>query len=143
MSGETRFKDIRYDSMKAVSASGNVTVEGASGALEVNESSGNVGIRDFAGSLDIGSTSGNVDIDTQKELTGVTINASSGNATLRLSKDAAFSVDAKTSSGEINTDFDILVSGSTKRGSLSGTCNGGGAPFKISVLSGNIGIYKK
>jgi hypothetical protein len=68
------------------------------------------------------------------------IHSSSGGVTLRLPPDAAFDLDARTSSGGINSAHPITMSGSIDRNHLQGKVRGGGAPVEVRSSSGGIRI---
>ncbi len=143
-SGNTTVNGADFGSIRVDSQSGNIQLENIVGALSVRHSSGNIDVLNAQGPVEVWHSSGNVSIDAAgKKVSGIDVTLSSGNANLRLDKDASFTLDARTSSGNIIADFDILISGGLSRGSLKGDCNGGGETVKVSVSSGNVNIFKK
>jgi DUF4097 and DUF4098 domain-containing protein YvlB len=77
----------------------------------------------------------------------MTIDVTSGKVRLYVDADAAFDLKAKVTSGDIDTDMDITVSGplSDKAASdvITGKAGGGGSLISITTTSGDIGIYQK
>jgi len=68
---------------------------------------------------------------------------SSGSVNLSLDPQAAFTLNARTSSGSVTCDFDVLVSGGTDRNKLEGDVNGGGAAVKLTTSSGSVNVIKR
>jgi hypothetical protein len=72
-----------------------------------------------------------------------TINTHTGKIEMILPEDSDFDLEANTFSGEIESDFDIKVSGRISKKRISGVVNEGGALVKLSTFSGNIYLRKK
>jgi DUF4097 and DUF4098 domain-containing protein YvlB len=142
-SGNITASDCDFTGVDADCTSGNVSIENVNGPIDVRNTSGNIDITAVSGTIEAGNASGNIDIRLSGEqVSGIKAGVSSGNITLRLNPAAAFELNASTSAGNVGCDFDILVSGGIDRGSLKGSCNGGGELVKLSVDSGNINVYK-
>ncbi len=62
---------------------------------------------------------------------------------MTLPADSAFELEAKTFSGNIESDFEITVSGQISKRKISGVVNEGGAVVKLSTFSGDISLRKK
>jgi len=147
-SGDADISSCSFKTLDYVCTSGNITVKDTSGDFSVRSTAGNVNISGASGSLDVSCLSGNITADMIK-IAPVTADVTSGNITLYFPVGSAFDLNAKVTSGSITSDMDITVSGSLsgfrpRSGEeISGTCNGGGVPVKLSTISGNIYIYKK
>lgn len=123
--------------------SGNVTLKKSSGKLSVNTSSGDIRLNALDGGGEISTTSGNVQFKLEKITNDITLNASSGEITLRLPDTASFNFAADSSSGDIRTFFDENLSFSNNRRQATGTI--GGTPnitIQTKTTSGNIDIQK-
>lgn len=147
-SGDTRIESSSLGNMKLTCRSGNMTVSGTNGTIYARATSGNINIADAGEALDIGCTSGDVTLDVAAgTVPPITANLTSGNIRIYMPFDAAFDLDARTTSGNIESDLNIAVSGSLNRSfageNISGTCNGGGPLVSIGVTSGNISIIAK
>lgn len=147
ISGDTDIENLDFDSIQIVSQSGDIDVLHTSAAVTIRSTSGSINIEDALGALDINSTSGGATVDlSQEDIMPININVVSGGVRLYLNKNAAFDLSAKATSGDVSTDFDITVSGSTGsfvNKSISGKCNGGGALVNITTVSGGIRIMEK
>ena len=65
-------------------------------------------------------------------------------AGLRLPENASFSLDIKTTSGDIRTTFPVTIDGSSDRGrnSLLGNVGTGGPDIKIKTVSGDVDVVR-
>ena len=145
-SGNTQITGAAFDEIQVISTSGNVDIEDTSANLTVGVTSGNINITNVSGELDAETTSGNITVDAaQADFGEMDIGATSGNVKLYLDEDAAFDLRANTISGKVQTEFDILVSGSDglTDTNVSGACNGGGPLIDIEATSGNISVIQK
>jgi hypothetical protein len=68
------------------------------------------------------------------------VHSSSGGVTLRLPSDAAFDLDARVSSGRIETAHPITLSGTISKQRLLGKVSGGGPLVTVRTSSGGIRI---
>ena len=68
------------------------------------------------------------------------LRASSGTITVELPKDSAFELDARTSSGKIDSSHPITVSGQVRKNTLRGTVRGGGPTLALRTSSGSIRV---
>jgi len=130
-SAEAGSGDIRMDAkgqgdVQAHTGSGNVTLRGVNGALHVQTGSGDVNID--------GTQAGNWELRT-----------GSGDVEIRLPSDAAFDLDASTSSGDLNVDHPVTmtVQGRVERArhNISGKVRGGGPQLIAHTSSGDLHIY--
>ena len=59
-----------------------------------------------------------------------------------LSPNAAFDLEASTFSGDIESDFEIMVTGKFSKKKVQGAVNGGGAVVILNTFSGDIDLKK-
>lgn len=120
--------------------SGHITLEQtASGSVRADTGSGGMELRGVHGSLEAEAGSGTVTAEGNP--TGSwTVHSGSGNIHLKLASDAAFDLDAHTSSGSISVNQPVTVQGSMGRKELRGKVRGGGVPLQVETGSGNIEI---
>ena len=147
-SGQTQINKADFQSIHTVCRSGDINIADTSADLFVQDTSGNINIKDAAGRLGVSLTSGSAVIDlNQQKIMPIDIDITSGNVQFYLNPDASFNLAAGVTSGWINTDFTVSVSGeklsSFSGQNISGTCNGGGENINITVVSGNIDISAK
>jgi DUF4097 and DUF4098 domain-containing protein YvlB len=152
VSGETRLH-TGSGNVEARDVSGPFTAEAGSGDIrldskgagnvQVHTGSGNIELRGVNGSLRVEAGSGDVSVDGAQAGTWE-LRTGSGNVDLRLPADAAFDLEASTSSGRVDTSRPITmtVQGDLQRAhrSISGKVRGGGPLLTIHTGSGDVRI---
>jgi DUF4097 and DUF4098 domain-containing protein YvlB len=83
--------------------------------------------------------SGDIDV-RQTAKAGVTAKTGSGDVNLTLPPDAAFTLDARTGSGSIDTQQPLTIQGQYRRNRVQGVVRGGGNNVTITTGSGSIRI---
>ncbi|HEV2175158.1 MAG TPA: DUF4097 family beta strand repeat-containing protein, partial [Nitrospira sp.] len=106
--------------------------------------SGNIRLRGVNGALRVEAGSG--DVEAEGSQTGIwEVRTGSGNVEVRLPSDAAFDLDASTSSGELVVDHPVTmtVQGDVRgsRRAVNGKVRGGGAQMLIHTSSGDVHLY--
>ena len=126
--------------IKASSGSGEIRVAlAARGDVDVSSSSGNVAVTGIQGAARVSASSGAITVEGRP--TGPwNVHSSSGGVTLRLPADAAFDLDARASSGGIDSRHPVTMVGQADRHRVQGKVRGGGALVAVSSSSGGIRI---
>jgi hypothetical protein len=121
------------------SGSGSVELQqSGSGDVEIETGSGSVRIDGVRGALRVETGSGS--IDAQGEMEGEwKLRSSSGRISVQLPAEAAFDLEARTSSGRIESDHPITMHELDKR-ELRGEVRGGGYLLHVRTSSGDIRI---
>ena len=124
----------------AGTGSGSIRIEdNGAGDFDVHTGSGTIEVSGVKGSLRARTGSGN--IEARGEQTGEwRLHTGSGNVTVKLPQNAAFDLQAQTSSGDIHTDRPITVQGTIGRHELRGKVGAGGPLLDLSTSSGSIRI---
>lgn len=138
-SGSIRATDIG-GGFEGNTGSGRITLsQSAPGAVRAETGSGGMELRGVRGSLEARAGSG--DIRAEGEPTGGWIvHTGSGGVHLRLPNDAAFDLNARTSSGSISLEHPVTVQGTIGRKQIRGKVRGGGVQVEVETGSGNIEI---
>jgi len=138
-SGSIDASDIA-GAFEANSGSGRITLQQtAPGSVRVDTGSGGMELRGVEGSLEAKAGSGT--IQAEGSPTGAwTVHTGSGEVNLKLPSNAAFDLDAHTSSGSISIDQPHTVQGSIGRKEVRGRVGGGGVPVEVETGSGDIQI---
>ena len=138
-SGDIRATGIA-GGLEANTGSGGIRLEQtAPGAVRVQTGSGDIELRGVRGSLDARTGSGGIHADGDP--TGAwNVHTGSGTVQLRFPADAAFDLDAATSSGSVNVSHPITVQGTIGRKEVRGKVRNGGVPVEVRTGSGNIEI---
>lgn len=124
----------------ASAGSGRIEVEQTGeGDVSINSGSGGVRVRGVRGGLSVSTSSGS--IRAQGEiLRDWSLEASSGGIEVELPPAASFDLDAHTSSGSIDSERPVSVSGRISRRSLRGAVGTGGPRLLLETSSGSIVI---
>jgi DUF4097 and DUF4098 domain-containing protein YvlB len=126
VSAETGSGDVRVETtgpgeVSASSGSGDLSISGVRGALRARSGSGDVTVEGTpAGAWEVHSASGDV--------------------VLTLPATAAFTLDARSTSGRIDTRAPVTVQGDLPKGTLRGDVRGGGPIVSVNTSSGDITI---
>jgi DUF4097 and DUF4098 domain-containing protein YvlB len=138
-SGSIRAIDIG-GGFEGNTGSGHITLsQAAPGSVRVETGSGGMDLRGVRGSLEARAGSGGISAEGDPT-GGWMLHSGSGSIHLRLPSDAAFDLDARTSSGSISLEHPVTVQGKLGRKEIRGKVRGGGVPVEVQTGSGNIEI---
>jgi DUF4097 and DUF4098 domain-containing protein YvlB len=107
--------------------------------LDFQTGSGSIRVNDVRGALRAHTGSGTIELEGQPA-GDWNMSTGSGGITVRLPAQAAFYLNAHTSSGSIHTDREVVMQGTVGRHDLRGTVNGGGFHLDLRTGSGSIRI---
>ena len=142
-SGEVKVSDVRGESISIETGSGGVSGSNLrSNDLKINTGSGNIEVTSLTSpqvSLETGS--GSVVADLAGEIWNVNVETGSGDITLKVPPTLAAEVDIETSSGDIETDFEVAVTRHA-RDHMTGRIGEGGGKIDIETGSGGIRLVK-
>jgi hypothetical protein len=144
VSGDVKLQEITGD-VDLHSVSGNVTISLIRGSIKAETVSGDVALAEVseANVVKAKTISGEVTYQGKVNPAGrYTLDAHSGDVEMTLPSDSAFDLEAETFSGDIDSDFQIEVSGKISPKEIRGTVNKGGAYIRLSTFSGDIRLKK-
>jgi Putative adhesin len=127
---------------KASSGSGSIVVtQAGKGDVNVSASSGGITLKGVDGTARVNSSSGSISIEG-RPAGPWSLNASSGGITITVPADAAFDLDARSNSGNIDSVHPVTmeVTGKIDRRHVVGKVRGGGPLVQVHCSSGNIRI---
>lgn len=156
-SGDVKLTNIR-GSANAGTDSGSIFADGIGGAFEAHTDSGDVrliqdapgdvivstdsgssDLRGVVGALRVNSDSGSVVVEGKQQGTW-SLETDSGSVRISLPDNAAFQLDARSSSSAIYIDHPITLQGKISDNRLTGEVRGGGSLLQIRTDSGGIQI---
>lgn len=156
-SGDLRITNVGMNS-KLGTGSGNIEASGLNGAssfdtgsgdivatltgtgdVKAGTGSGNIKLNNVSGGLKAETGSGNVEV-SGKPVSMWKVGTGSGDVTLAVNG-AAFTLDASTGSGGIQTDVPMTVEGSLDRHHVVGKINGGGPTVRVETGSGSVHVH--
>ncbi|MCK4306085.1 MAG: DUF4097 family beta strand repeat protein, partial [Candidatus Eisenbacteria sp.] len=138
-SGDVMAVGVRATFCRLASVSGDLTLDGCNGPLDLQTYSGAVEVRNGTKvELALGTTSGKIHFSGSLHPRGEhRVESTSGDVHLVLPASAAFDLDLETISGDIQTDFAVTMT-EFDRKHVTGQVNGGGPLLRISTSSGDI-----
>ena len=145
VSGDLVLENITAD-VFINAVSGNITATRIKGSLESETVSGDIRLTDLSGSrtVDVKTVSGNVTYVGVIEADGrYELKTHSGDVRMSIPAGSSFDFEANTFSGDIDTDFEIAVSGKISPKEIRGTVGKGGATVVLKSFSGNVDLKKK
>ena len=113
--------------------------QSAPGSVRVKTGSGGIDARGVRGSLEARAGSGGITAEGEPRA-GWIVHTGSGSVRLRLAMDAAFDLNAHTSSGSISVSRPVTVQGIINRKEIRGRVRGGGPQVDVQTSSGDIEI---
>lgn len=126
---------------EADTASGNIKLENAQGILELGCASGDIKVMGAAGGGEFETASGNVSLQFDEITASIDAQSTSGNVKLQMPQNTAFTLEAATTSGNINTFFDDQLQYNKKGNKASGAINGASdLLITLESTSGNIKV---
>ena len=142
-SGEVAVSDVRGESIRIETGSGQVTgTDVRSNQLSVNTGSGDIQVTNLnAPQVNLETGSGAVTADMSGELWNLSVNTGSGDVTLKAPPNLGAEVDIETSSGDIETDFEVSVTRHA-RDHMTGRIGDGRGKIDIETGSGGIKLVK-
>jgi len=136
-------------SLRANGVAGTISAKSGSGTVELHQTGpGDVSVRTGSGDIQVDGVRGALALHTGSgdvQVEGAptadwNLNASSGDITIELPEDATFELDAKTSSGDLDSTHPITVVGKINKKKLHGMVRGGGPLLSLRTSSGDIRI---
>jgi lia operon protein LiaG len=142
-SGSVALGDVRGEQVSVETGSGEVTATDIRSAqLSVETGSGDIRVSNLvAPQVSLETGSGAVTADVSGELWSVNVETGSGDITLRVPPSLGAEVDIETSSGDIETDFEVAVTRHA-RDHMTGRIGDGRGKIEIETGSGTIKLVK-
>lgn len=145
VSGDLRVQDVK-GYVFVFTVSGDLRLDRIRGSIEAETVSGDVEMREVSDAEKIkGKTlSGKIVYEGSLRKDGrYDFNSHNGDIHLNMPASSSFELEAKTFSGEIESDFEIALSGKVSSKKIRGTVNEGGAELNLDTFSGDLFLKKK
>jgi lia operon protein LiaG len=142
-SGTVAVSDVRGESVSIETGSGAVTSSDVrSSELQIETGSGDIQVTGLtAPHVQLETGSGSVSADLNGEVWNVAVQTGSGDVTLKMPPTIGAEVDIETSSGDIETDFEVAVTRHA-RDHMTGRIGDGRGKIAIETGSGGIKLVK-
>ena len=121
---------------------GDAHLEGIRGGVSARSSDGELVVLNAEGPVELKTSDGNIDLSLAEPIpmSRVTCTSSDGNIRFHLNETAAFTLEAKTSSGRVNVGFPGEFQRDEKGKRVEGHINGGGPAVFLRTSDGSINI---
>lgn len=121
---------------------GALSIDGVHGDLRLGTTNGAIEVTRSAGAVQAETTNGGIEIELTEVPDGsdLSFETTNGGVTVRLPRDIRVSLDAATSNGRVDSDFDVDGADSKSKRRLSGDINGGGGKLRVRSTNGSVSI---
>jgi len=124
-------------------SNGNTTVRGVAGGVTLNTTNGTLVAEGIGGGVQARAVNGKVSIslaDVDENL--VDVRSTNGSLDLGLPEDAAITLLATTTNGQVDvTSLELELIGDQSPRRVRGTMNGGGTPVEVSTVNGGVRVF--
>jgi serine/threonine protein kinase len=130
-----------HGALIAETSGGHIRLDRATGRVSANTSGGNVEINNAEGEVEAITSGGNVKATiTKQPKKDCKLETSGGNISIRVAKDVALRIEAKTDHGRIRSPFPTKRDQSDNQQTVSGNLGEGGPTLKATTHAGNVSI---
>jgi lia operon protein LiaG len=163
VSGEINMDKLEADNFSTHTTSGDININSlvasttdfssVSGTIDVKEllakdsgfetTSGDIKIETITGDLEADSVSGSITALYKEFNNEVNAETVSGDVNLSLPQTSEFKVDFSSTSGELDNEFPLVISGKVEKRNVKGTVGNGQKTIKIETTSGDASINKR
>lgn len=139
--GSIDLEAVRGEGLKATTSGGSIRLLKLEAPATAQTSGGSIEVESSATPLTATTSGGSIRAELkQAPKEEVVLKTSAGGITLTLPAASAFNLDAATSAGGVQTDFDMGPRNAKERSALKGEANGGGPLLKLRTSAGSIRI---
>lgn len=148
VSSTVQFRSSRTDMQMAKLSgdldmdSGDLRANSISGPLRVTTKAKDIHLEDVSGSIEVEDSHGEVEVHPQSPFGDMTINNHQGAIHVVLPENAGYSVEARSTRGELETDFPLNVTEQGPDRTTTGTLGKGGSKLQLTTDHGTIEIRK-
>jgi Putative adhesin len=135
-------------SLQLKSSNGGIRVDGVHGEVDASSSNAALELQNISGTVVADTSNGAIHatMDRVDPAKPISFSSTNGAVDVTLPADLKANFKMRTTNGGIWTDFEMRLAGGqpeTRRGTISGTVNGGGVEASFSTVNGKIVIHKK
>jgi DUF4097 and DUF4098 domain-containing protein YvlB len=140
--GRADFQMARLDGQAEIQRDSDVTADQAMGPLVLNTRNGNVTLQRIAGDVTVTNRNGGIDLTAAPALGNITLEDRSGSIRATLPTAAGFSVEATTTNGNVDSDFQLSTSETEDNKTVKGVVGKGGPSVRLTTTNGDISLHK-
>lgn len=141
-SSRTDFDVVRLDGSLTMN-SGDLSTDRAVGPLTLKTRSKDIELSQITGDIRVENSNGDVALTAAPPMGAIEVDNRSGDVSLTVPESASFSIQASTTDGEVNSEFDNLDKKTGDQGgSVSGQVGRGGPSIRLNVDKGDLSLKK-
>ncbi len=137
----TDFQLARLDGQVEINHS-DISGDQIVGPLTLSAGNKNISIERASGDVSVTNRNGSIDLTSAPPLGNVNLENRNGSVNLTLPEQAGFTLQAQTSNGDLESDFDLPTQESNNRKSIAGTIGKGGPLVRITTSEGDLSVKK-
>jgi hypothetical protein len=140
----TDLRLARLDGETEISPNADLSSDQVQGPLTLTTRNRNISLDRVSGDVSITNRNGSVDLTSAPPLGNVTVENRNGSVSLTMPEHAGFIVQAETTNGDAENDFDLNTDehDDSNRKSINGTVGKGGPLVRITTTQGDVAIRK-
>ena len=136
------FQMARLDGQAEIQRDSDVSADQVMGPLVLNTRNGNVTLERIAGDVSVTNRNGAIDLTAAPTLGNIMLEDRNGAVRATLPSDAGFTVEAVTSDGNVDSDFQLSNTQNDNNRTVRGTVGKGGPMVRITTKEGDITLHK-
>ena len=136
------FQMARLDGQAEIQRDSDVSADQVMGPVILNTRNGNVTLERIAGDVTVGNRNGTIDLTAAPTMGNIALEDRNGSIRVTVPTDAAFSVVATSTDGNVTTDFDLPRSKNDDNKTVSGEVGKGGPLVRLTTVHGDIELRK-
>jgi len=140
-SSRTDLQFARLDGETEISSSG-ISADQVMGPVVVTTSNRNITLERIAGDIAVTNRNGSIDLTAAPTIGNITLEDRDGAIHTTLPEKASFTMQARTTNGNVSTDFELQTSGSEDDKNLTGTVGAGSSAVHITTTNAEISVHK-
>lgn len=140
-SGDIEIHDIGGE-VRARTASGDINISNVASSIEAYTSSGDIQAKDLSNDTALATDSGSVEADFDRftSVHQIRMKSANGDLSLVVPRGAGFTIDASTSSGDMNSNLQLPIHERDSGATVHARVGSGGANVQLETSSGDIDV---
>ena len=138
----TDFQVARLDGQVEISPDMDLSADQAVGPTVLTTRDRNINLERFAGDVSVTNRNGSINLTAAPSIGNITLEDRNGSVKTILPGQAAFTVQAGTNDGNIDTDFQLSTSENGNHKNVNGIIGNGGPVVRITTTNGDISLRK-
>lgn len=136
------FQMARLDGEAELDHDMDISASQVLGPLVLTTHNGNVTLDRVAGDVAVTNRNGTIELTAAPALGNITLEDRNGSVEVTMPEKSGFSVQATTTNGDLDSDFQLPTNENNQQKTLSGVVGGGGPTMHLTTTNGDIALHK-